>query len=213
MSLDPTDVYPPRNLLGNSEAWGRQIENDQVLLKEKTASNSQSIQATNRNIAASLANLSEQLNTVSIQQAEILSAQTRIAETSQTVVVPYTINSNTSGSLGTTVVEPPGWASYAVVTGGMTKNDIVSTTRDVSVRAYVKVFDSLSLGVIQGLVSENRFYSNTWTAYQSSEPATATVVDLSLIGVDFELTAFRDVLSSGTGNFDILVFYSITWIE
>lgn len=67
--LNSSDVYPLSNLPDSAVPWGRAIEDDVVGLKRELEALRQSVSGTNRNIAAGLSNISDQIGkTVSLSQ-------------------------------------------------------------------------------------------------------------------------------------------------
>lgn len=204
MSLDPTDVYPERNLLGPSEDWGRQIENDQVLLKEKTASNSQSIQATNRNIAASLANISEQLNNVATAQADI-------TDILATMAIP---------ALDTDNVTTWGWDTGGSIVASAAvpvPSDAVSAFIIVSMNAYYAPGMGVDTGIldvtvvdtsIQGgvLFANNQKYG---TITLMGSTSTSGLTDIA-VAVATLASSVKASSASSTIDLSLLVFFQRT---
>lgn len=92
MSLDPTDVYPKRNLPGEAEQWGRTIENDQVSLKKVVQGLRNSISALARSVSSSLSSIADQINRIASQQEELANAQEDIVDLLSTQTVTHTRN-------------------------------------------------------------------------------------------------------------------------
>jgi len=107
-SLDPTDVFPPRNLPGPAVPWGREVEGVATLLKGSAKNLRQSIESMNRSTAASLQSLGDQITTLSDQQA-------RAAEQVTTYSFTQSVSKSSEGLSVPWSREAPDWASAAYV--------------------------------------------------------------------------------------------------
>lgn len=62
--INPQDKFPKRDLGGDSEKWGRTIEDRIIALEKAALGGGTSIQATNRALASSTASLADQIKSV-----------------------------------------------------------------------------------------------------------------------------------------------------
>lgn len=99
------------NLPGESVQWGRQMQRDQVELKKAYLATQQSIDGMNRNTAAQLAGIADQLTDIS----ELLESQVKVEGDSSTET-NWPLSSTTWTTLATTALIKPTWAQNAVVT-------------------------------------------------------------------------------------------------
>lgn len=73
-----TDVFPRRNLPGDSDVWGREVESRTQSLDTQVTIVGQQVQSLNRNTASSLEVLAGQIQAVEEAQAEIELTQAQI---------------------------------------------------------------------------------------------------------------------------------------
>jgi len=129
--IDPTDVPPASNLPGPSVAWGRNRDAHILDLEKKVISLEQAQAGANRDRAASLANLSGQLNDVSA----LLDAQVGVDGLS----LGYGGFDLTTGIwkvVASVSIAVPEWAGHAVATGvGM----ITLVANVVGARPWVRI--------------------------------------------------------------------------
>lgn len=112
------DVFPRRNLPGDAEQWGREVEKRVAAVDSTLESVQQSVQGQNRNTASSLSVIAAQIEKIEqtqaqIQaaQADIIAAQAEIVATSnflatQTVSDSRVTETTYSGTPGGTVWLP-----------------------------------------------------------------------------------------------------------
>ena len=130
-SIDPTDVPPASNLPGPSVAWGRNRDAHILDLEKKVISLEQAQAGANRDRAASLANLSGQLNDVSA----LVASQVGVDGGSYTDW-GFGLTSGAWETIVSTSVTAPSWASQVVVTGiGM----VYMVANDASARPYMRM--------------------------------------------------------------------------
>ena len=130
-SIDPTDVPPASNLPGPSVAWGRNRDEHILALEKKIISLEQAQAGANRDRAASLANLSGQLNDVSA----LVASQVGVDGGSYTDW-GFGLTSGAWETIVSTSVTAPSWASQVVVTGiGM----VYMVANDASARPYMRM--------------------------------------------------------------------------
>ena len=67
--INPSDVFPRRNLPGAAEQWGRAVENRTRELEKNAVAVNQSLHGANRGTAAQLASISDQLKMIPRVQA------------------------------------------------------------------------------------------------------------------------------------------------
>ena len=97
--INPDDVFPARNLPGEAEKWGRSVEEEVKKLREQQEITNQLLSGQNRNSAAALSLLSDQLS-------KVVSFDSRL-ETNYLFAVP----SGTSASvLDTVFIVPTGYS-------------------------------------------------------------------------------------------------------
>lgn len=84
------DVFPRRNLPGEAEQWGRDLETRVIGLDTNSEILGQQIQSQNRNIASSLAVMAGQIEALTEQQATLQAQQVALA--AQTAALQSTIN-------------------------------------------------------------------------------------------------------------------------
>ena len=102
--IDPTDVLPVNNLPAPSAPWGRAMEKRLRDVEKRLVAGGQDIAGQNRNTAATLQGLSEQL--------------VRASETISAVITTFNIGSSPYPTLTLT---PPKWATHGVVSSSMTR--------------------------------------------------------------------------------------------
>jgi len=97
--INPNDVFPARNLPGEAEKWGRSIEDEVKKLREQQEITNQLLSGQNRNSAAALSLLSDQLS-------KVVSFDSRLERNSS-----FAVPSGTSASvLDTVFVVPTGYS-------------------------------------------------------------------------------------------------------
>ena len=80
-NINPEDVFPPRDLPGRSENWGRAVEGRGVTVEKAVLAQGQSLSATNRSIAASTASLAGQIASLAQAQATLATTVTDLGTT------------------------------------------------------------------------------------------------------------------------------------
>ena len=101
--INPDDVFPARNLPGEAEKWGRSIEDEVKKLREQQEITNQLLSGQNRNSAAALSLLSDQLS-------KVVSFDSRLGKN-----YLFAVPSGTSESVLDTVFVVPTGYSRAVV--------------------------------------------------------------------------------------------------
>lgn len=80
------DVFPRRNLPGNADVWGREVETRIDTVSQGIQTLRQSSQAQNRSNASSLEVLAAQVRAVEAAQADIVAAQDAITATQNSII-------------------------------------------------------------------------------------------------------------------------------
>ena len=125
-SLDPTDVFPPRNLPGPAVPWGREVEGVSTLLKGSAKNLRQSIDGLNRSTAASLQTLGDQITTLSSTVSDLEAA---------------------IGDLTTFITDESGAGGFSMPTG---TTSAVATSNIVVPVGYTKM-SILAIGLVEGV--------------------------------------------------------------
>lgn len=124
--LDPTDVYPLRNLQPPAEPWGRRIEDVQKSHTRAINANAKSIQAANRSQSASFEQLSAQLKALPIIDSDSMSTS------GFSLVGVMTVTSGFD-------IPNPGFTEEAVIQTTVFANAIRTTTPTTArVRGYIR---------------------------------------------------------------------------
>lgn len=85
-----SDVFSRRNLPGEAEQWGREVETRQVGTERSIETLKQSTAAQNRNTASSLESLANQLRAIADTQATLLAQQSQLSD--QQTALTATVN-------------------------------------------------------------------------------------------------------------------------
>lgn len=137
--IDPTDVLPVNNLPVPSAPWGRAMEKRLRALEKRTTIDSQDIAGQNRNTAATLQGLSDQL----AEMFDLFMGQTGFVADYVNVPGPYNISSTEDTTISSvSITVPDGFTTALVV--GYGEMDAVAPSGDMSElagRVYMRVND------------------------------------------------------------------------
>ena len=198
-SLDPTDVFPQRNLPGPAEPWGREVEKRINELKTSYKITEQELQGLNRALASQFSNLSRQID--------------RMVET--TVLTTSTQSfSNVVGPVWGTewTASKPSWATQALVAS--TTISYVSGSMTGGIQGYVFAGTSLFSG---DPPSTARTVLGFYIDSGGVSPLEQSPQVVEMIGVDGEslqtlyLRPSSARSSSGSGSVSVLLSATVTW--
>lgn len=234
--INPDDVFPPRNLPGTAETWGRVVEDREIALEKAYIAQGQSIDGLNRNLAASQQTvagqigalttaqdeLSDVVDDLALTQADLVTTQAIVAEKVTTLAASRTLSVTGTGAGGASnvtipsvTIPAPSWATTGYVLPIVAS---ISGTSGVS-DATVTVRLSITGGPIMGFGSNLGFKalcsgpSFVWTVDQFAgfyqKPTIGTVSGGSLT-----LTGLYDHTRAGTttGSLVLDMTISVIWI-
>ena len=191
-SLDPTDVFPPRNLPGPAVPWGREVEERLNELKNRYKMSEQDLQGMNRALASQFSNLSRQIDRMS-----------------ESVQISYSTQSITNApgmTPGTQWTKTkPAWATYGLVSNMSVKYNSGSMTGevDVDVRAGNQpIVDYYSAEFVLDFQINNEgiiLYSQR-----------STTIDLTEVE-DIYFRPLISQVSSGSGSVNVTLAATVTW--
>ena len=194
-SLDPTDVFPPRNLPGDAERWGREVEGVATLLKGSAKNLRQSIESMNRSTAASLQSLGDQIAELSAVRALLLTTESK-SDSNLTYSIPSGVT-----SVATTVsfTVPAGYTKASIFAShsASAQNGVVGVDY---LGVLVSIGGVANLGVFgQAGTSSSTNYTNSSSSYTRTVPVTEgdiLVVDGLVSSDNGYLSSRRSTLSA-----------------
>lgn len=137
--IDPTDVLPINNLPVPSAPWGRAMEKRLLALEKQSVAGGQDIAGQNRNTAATLQGLSEQL----AEMFDLFMGQTGFVADYVNVSGPFNISSTEDTTISSvSITVPDGFTTALVV--GYGEMDAIAPSGDMSElagRVYMRVND------------------------------------------------------------------------
>jgi len=200
------DVFPRRNLPGDAEQWGREVEKRVAAVDSTLESVQQSVQGQNRNIASSLSVLAEQIAAIREAQEEIIAqASYSNEEPSVSILLP-------AGS--PVPYETPHYAPLYFT---------LQETRKVTVRNSVYLAtslynsgssptDSQALFRTYYLIT-NRTTGQIWTQGRTTQYG-AQASTGTFTGIRFSATqTFFDDLALPPGEYECVMYIQVTIVD
>jgi len=142
--INPKDVFPARNLPGDSEKWGRSIEDEVKKVRKQGEVTNQFLKASNRQSASTASNLGEQIAAIAnasvVEQSSFNTGITGFTGWYATVLAQVTVTSlsgRISVTWGGTLNGGDGFFCYEVKQGASTLITRASILSDPSQRVAV----------------------------------------------------------------------------
>lgn len=198
--LDPRDVLPQSNLPVPSVPWGRAMQARLQGVEERVLIDKQDIDGQNRTTAAQLAAISEQLTRIN-------SIANRLYETNDFRIYEDTLDSNSSGTVGTVEMTAPSWAIQGVVTVSFGNEDGAggpTTSRVATYSVDVVTSDSPTQGQRIVRAGSATFTGDHWTPTGRSD---SVAVGRGRV----EAYINRNVTTNGTGTIFPHIIVMVTW--
>jgi len=199
-SLDPTDVFPPRNLPGPAVPWGREVEKRLNELKTRYTMSEQDLHGLERALSSQFSNLSRQID--------------RMVET--TVLVPSTQSfSNVAGEVWGTewTATKPSWATQALVAS--TTVSYVSGSMTGSIQGNVFAGTSPISGAVTSGLSSVLAFTIGYGGGPSPLEQRPQVVDMvgseggGLQTLYLRPSSYQS--TSGSGSVSVILRVTVTW--
>lgn len=195
--INPSNVFPRRNLPGEAEQWGRIMEDRTRELERNAVSVNQSLHGANRGTAAQLAAISEQLS--------------RLNETNVIKREEFYVDNNSFDETRSTTLVAPDWANYAHVSASYLAKTSSPYSKRVISGVSVMVEDDGSSQFRQEIMFG--LFIHEGGHWMPGSPPSPSVVDLGDTLRQVNITDHVRVEDSGTGSIDITSFYFITFIK
>jgi uncharacterized coiled-coil protein SlyX len=176
--MNPTDVFPRRNLPGEAEEWGREVEDRVRRVEYALAGQQQGLSSANRTSASSLQELSRQLQ----QLQTLFDSIPKVVQSSQTAT-GFGLGSGWNTIVSTSITVPSGVTTGTISANGSALLVSPSTSTVVTSRSRLVV-----AGTAQGEIP-NAWYPGSGDFRSIAVPSAArsfSVTPGSTITVSFQ---------------------------
>ena len=206
--MNPFDIFPRRNLNPEAEEWGRFVEGKIYDLENRDAAGGQSLDGLNRNTAASLADLSGQVQEVAaqVQAVEDLYNALPIAYQQTTAPSNFGLSSGWNTIASVTFTPPRnGTLSLSATASGQLSSAVSSGNAQVNYRLVRASSASPSVAGWYGAPSGNWVsnFSAAWSWNASAGPNNEVTIELQA-----NPTA-ASTWGSGSGSYAVLSVFAV----